>query len=124
MGERRPPEPRRHSPRTWGVWSELKLEILKQYLARFTTAAKRQSRACVYVDAFAGTGIGVSRTTGEPFDGSPRIALQTSPPFTHLYFCEMQTPAAHLERALVSDFPRDRRYRVTAGDCTRRSRCS
>jgi three-Cys-motif partner protein len=117
MGERRPPGARRRPPRTWGVWSELKLEILKQYLARFTTAAKRQSPACVYIDAFAGTGTGVSRTTGEPFDGSPRIALQILPPFTHLYFCEMQTPAAHLDRALVRDFPRDRRYRVTAGDC-------
>jgi three-Cys-motif partner protein len=116
MGEQQPPVPHTRRPRTWGVWSELKLEILKRYLTRFTTAAKR-SPACVYIDAFAGTGTGVSRTTEEPFDGSPRIALQTQPPFTHLFFCEMHTPAAYLQRALANDFPDDRRYRVTAGDC-------
>jgi three-Cys-motif partner protein len=118
MGERQPPGSDPRPPRTWGIWSELKLEILKRYLTRFTTAAKR-SPACVYIDAFAGTGTGVSRTTEEPFDGSPRIALQTRPPFTHLYFCEMHAPASYLQRALENDFPNDRRYRVTAGDCNK-----
>lgn len=46
--------------REWGQWTELKLCILQRYLTEFTTASKRMS-ALVFLDAFAGQGLGRSR---------------------------------------------------------------
>ncbi|MEX2374987.1 MAG: three-Cys-motif partner protein TcmP [Dehalococcoidia bacterium] len=94
--------------RDWGDWTHLKLEILKQYLDRFTTATKFKSPTVrVFLDAFAGQGRGRSRETGAIFEGSPRIALRTvDPPFTHLRFFELDpTHADALQRTLDTEFP-------------------
>jgi three-Cys-motif partner protein len=61
--------------REWGDWTELKLEILTQYLDRFTTASKSVDTR-LFLDAFAGQGRGRSRRTGAVFEGSARIALR------------------------------------------------
>jgi three-Cys-motif partner protein len=53
---------------------------------------------------------------GEPFDGSPRIALGAEPPLTHAVFFELPDKAAPLEEALRSEFP-DRNIHVIGGDC-------
>lgn len=107
-------DPRR---RSWGYWTEAKLGLLERYLDAFTTATKHKSRERIYLDAFAGEGRGLSRTTGEEFESSPRIALGIDdPPFTRLRFFELGTKASRLEDELRRDFP-DRDLRVVAGDC-------
>lgn len=60
------------SLRNWGDWTELKLDILTQYLDRFTTASKSVD-ARVFLDAFAGQGRGRSRNTGDLFEGQPGL---------------------------------------------------
>lgn len=97
---------KRQRPRSWGFWSELKLSLLKDYLEAFTTASKGQSRL-VYLDAFAGQTLNVSRTTGTEFHGSARIALEVSdPPFTQLRYFELKPERAReLEATLRRDYP-------------------
>lgn len=104
-------------PRTWGFWTEAKLSILRDYLDSFLLASSGQ-RERVYLDAFAGEGRGISRLTGEKFDGSARLALEAKAGggFTRLYFFEMEDKAAELEQRLKAEFP-DRNIRVIAGDC-------
>jgi three-Cys-motif partner protein len=73
----------------------------------------------VYLDAFAGSGEGMDRLTGETFEGSVRIALGIDDPaFTKLRFFEVPTKAERLRRQLAKEFP-DRDLRVYGGDCNR-----
>jgi three-Cys-motif partner protein len=105
------------APRSWGYWTEGKLDILARYLDRFTTTTKYKADARIYLDAFAGEGLGTSRTTSTQFEGSARIGLKVSdPPFDRCYFFELADKAAELERELTRDFP-GRDVRVVPGDC-------
>jgi len=56
--------PSSRAPRPWGYWTEVKLQILSDYLDAFLTACQSQ-REVVYLDAFAGEGHGLSRVTGK-----------------------------------------------------------
>jgi three-Cys-motif partner protein len=104
--------------RSWGYWTEAKLDLLARYLDAFTTATKYKSpRERIYLDAFAGEGYGVSRTTGEEFESSSRIALGVDdPPFSRLRFFELGRKAARLERELRTDYG-ERDFKVVRGDC-------
>jgi three-Cys-motif partner protein len=90
-----------------GFWSEIKLEILRQYLQPYARIMGNQSwcRGFWYIDGFAGKGRHISETTGEVVKGSPLIALDTEPPFERLVFIDLDP--AHLEwlRQKVSDRP-------------------
>lgn len=103
--------------RDWGDWTELKLDILEQYLDRFTTASQRMDSR-VFLDAFAGQGLGRNRRTGKLFEGSARVALSVSdPPMTHLRFFELDpSNADRLRQDLDSEFP-GRDIIVHQGDC-------
>ncbi len=39
----------------WDWWSEVKLQVLRQYLRGFTTAVRGQSSEAIYLDLFAGS---------------------------------------------------------------------
>jgi three-Cys-motif partner protein len=74
------------APRSWGWWTEQKLDILGDYLAAFTTACKRAGQT-VYLDLFAGQPDNVSRDgAGRVIRGSARRALDTQPPLSVLRF--------------------------------------
>lgn len=103
--------------RDWGYWTEHKLEMLSEYLHAFTTASKTAG-ATIYLDLFAGEANNISRTTGEPIEGSPRIALRTVPTFTRFALFELPGRAARLEDDLRREFPgRDQTWKVWSGDC-------
>lgn len=116
--------PRDRAPRPWGYWTEVKLQILGDYLDAFLTACQSQ-REIVYLDAFAGEGHGLSRVTGEVFQGSALRALDASSHnghrFTRLRYFERESKAAALEARLRADYP-DRDIRVYGGDCNTRLR--
>jgi three-Cys-motif partner protein len=101
--------------RTWGYWTEHKLQMLAAYLPEFTRASKR-ARATVYLDLFAGDTSNLSRSTGQVITGSPVVALETSPPFSKVVLIELPSQAARLEGELRERFP-DRDLTVWAGDC-------
>lgn len=74
-----------------GNWSEIKLDIVRDYASEYSKILARQTfvRRYLYIDAFAGWGIHVSKTTGEPIQGSPINALQIQPPFSEYHFIDL-----------------------------------
>lgn len=73
-----------------GVWSEIKLQIIKEYAAAYSTILTAQKRFYhVYIDAFAGSGIHKRKSGGGLVAGSPLNALDVSPPFRHYYFIDL-----------------------------------
>lgn len=76
-----------------GPWSEVKLEIIRKYAHAYSVilSAPGQKRFHhVYADAFAGAGSHLSRASGEIVPGSPKIALETIPPFAEYHFVDIQ----------------------------------
>lgn len=77
-----------------GIWSEVKLAIIKEYASAYSTILDKWRRESIpqlrwhYIDAFAGPGVHLSRTTGEIVDGSPLIALKTKPSFSRYHFID------------------------------------
>ena len=69
-----------------GYWSEIKLDIIKRYATEYSkilTAQRNLSH--VYIDAFAGAGVHISKTSQEPVLGSPLNALYVKPSFREFY---------------------------------------
>jgi three-Cys-motif partner protein len=70
-----------------GIWSEVKLDIIKKYASAYATIMDAQRREripslrWIYIDAYAGPGYHLSKTSGELVEGSPLIALNTKPGF-------------------------------------------
>src|SRR5580692_3107468 len=105
-------------PRSWGWWTEQKLDILADYLGAFTRASTK-ARTTVYLDLFAGRPENVSRDRYErEILGSARRALDTKPPLSVLRFFELDATASRLDEALKSQYPdRVQYFRVVPGDC-------
>jgi three-Cys-motif partner protein len=107
-----------HQGRPWGYWTRLKLAILAEYLPAFLRASAGKTSEFVYLDAFAGEGLGIDRLTGEEFNGSARIALETTDAggFTRLRYFERAAKAKELQDRLLADYP-GRDIKVYGGDC-------
>ncbi len=83
-----------------GYWSEIKLDIVRDYAKEYSKilAAQKGLRGHVYIDAFAGAGVHLSKTTGEFIPGSPLNALLVQPPFQEYHFIDLDGGrAAHLQ---------------------------
>jgi three-Cys-motif partner protein len=87
-----------------GYWSELKLEIIRKYAAAYSRilAAQRGLRH-VYIDAFAGAGLHLSRATGEMVPGSPLNALLVTPPYREYHLIDLDADKVAQLRDLVGD---------------------
>jgi three-Cys-motif partner protein len=72
-----------------GLWSEMKLEIERDYATEYSRIMSKQRLTHIYIDAFAGAGIHLSRTTGEFIPGSPLNALMVDPPFKEYHFIDL-----------------------------------
>ncbi len=79
-----------------GPWTEAKLDILRDYATAYMTVLAKQNviQRVVYIDAFAGAGWHISRTTGEFVPGSPENALNIEPPFTEFHFIDLDRSRA------------------------------
>jgi three-Cys-motif partner protein len=90
-----------------GIWSEVKLAIIKEYAAAYSTILDSTRRKSIhslkwlYIDAFAGPGVHLSKTTGEMVDGSPLIALKTTPPFSEYHFIDADKGRADQLRTIA-----------------------
>src|SRR5215217_2389510 len=69
-----------------------------------------------YIDGFAGSGTARLRDRDVRIDGSPRIALGLSHPFTTYTFIETESWRIEELRRLRPEFP-DRDIRIIEGDC-------
>jgi three-Cys-motif partner protein len=99
-----------------GLWTEVKLDILRGYSKAYAQILNKQRaiRHYAYIDGFAGAGTHISKTSGQEIDGSPSIALQTNPPFSHCHFIDLDGKRATRLEELASG--RDN-VSVYCGDC-------
>jgi len=99
-----------------GYWSEVKLDIVKKYATAYSTIMAKQSmiKRYVYIDAFAGAGVHISKTTGEFVPGSPLNALHVMPPFSELHLIDLKLERVDELRRLTAG---DKRVTVHQGDC-------
>lgn len=74
-----------------GPWSEVKLDILRDYASAYSRILTAKGFYHLYIDAYAAGGEHISRTTGEIVPGSPLIALATKPPFREYHFIDADT---------------------------------
>ena len=92
-----------------GIWSEVKLAIIKEYASAYSTIlegpapSKIYSLKWLYIDAYAGPGLHLSKRTGEVVDGSPSIALKTNPPFFEYHFIDTDLRRADQLRGIAGD---------------------
>jgi three-Cys-motif partner protein len=100
-----------------GYWSEIKLDIIKEYAAAYSTilsAQKKPGLHHVYIDAFAGGGLHKSRTSGDFVKGSPMNALLVEPPFREYYFVDLDEQKV---AALENLSARREDVHIYHGDC-------
>lgn len=92
-----------------GIWSEVKLAIIKEYASAYARIMDAQRRDKIprlrwlYIDAYAGPGYHLSKTSGELVEGSPLIALNTDPPFHEYHFIDTEVSRAKQLRKLAGD---------------------
>jgi three-Cys-motif partner protein len=108
-----------------GDWTEVKLNVLRQYLQFYTTAFKNQPFKSIYIDAFAGTGerqriipaapIFNEDEKIETLAGSAKIALETKNPFDKYIFIEKVKQRLDRLRDIAEGYP-DRDVEFHQGD--------
>jgi three-Cys-motif partner protein len=101
-----------------GYWSEVKLDIIKQYAAAYSTIMAKQStiRGHIYIDGFSGAGVHLSKGTGEEIPGSPVNAMEVIPPFTEYHFVDLHSGKADLLRRRCTG---KTNVHVYEGDCNK-----
>jgi len=124
-----------------GPWDKEKLERLRKYLTAYTKIMSRQTwaKGYVYIDAFAGAGRSVVRSSGsadlisqifataqtvrsnddarQVLNGSPRVALEIEPPFTDYVFLERDPARVATLQALSQEYVGTRRIFIRSEDC-------
>jgi len=74
-----------------GYWSEVKLEILRDYASAYSRILNSKKLPHVYIDAFAGAGQHISKASGDFVPGSPLNALNVQPPFREYHFIDLNS---------------------------------
>lgn len=104
-----------------GYWSEIKLDIVKRYASEYSKILAAQPSPGfyhVYIDAFAGAGMHVSRRTGGFKPGSPLNALLVTPPFREYHLIDIDREKVDILRELVEQRrPEQCAVHVYEGDC-------
>jgi len=98
-----------------GYWSEVKLDIIREYAAAYSQILSAQKNLYhIYIDAFAGAGIHISKTSGEFVQGSPLNALLVKPPFREYHFIDLHRQKV----AALETLAKERQdVRIYHGDC-------
>jgi three-Cys-motif partner protein len=99
---------------TIGYWSEIKLEIIREYAQAYSTILTSNRLHHVYIDAFAGAGMHLSKTKGEFVPGSPLNALAIEPPFKEFHLIDMDSTKAQQLRQLTEG---QKGVSIYEGDC-------
>lgn len=92
-----------------GIWSEVKLAIIREYASAYARVLEGTRRESIprlrwlYIDAYAGPGVHLSKATGEVVDGSPLIALKTIPAFSEYHFIDADPKRAEQLRRIAGD---------------------
>ena len=88
-----------------GPWSEIKLDILRDYAAPYSQILKSYGFHHGYVDAFSGPGLHVRKAGGEEVLGSPLVALAVQPPFDEYHFIDLDGEKVDFLKGQVGNRP-------------------
>ena len=83
-----------------GYWSEIKLEIVREYAQVYSQILTSNHLHHVYIDAFAGAGLHLSKTKGEVVPGSPLNALSIRPPFKEFHLIDLDSANSPLKNCV------------------------
>lgn len=100
-------------------WSEVKLDIIKEYAgaySRILSAQKKPSLYHVYIDAFAGAGMHLSKATGDFVKGSPLNALLIEPPFREYHLIDLDSAKIDSLRKISAEYSN---VTIHEGDCNK-----
>jgi three-Cys-motif partner protein len=99
-----------------GFWSEVKLDIVRAYATEYSKILSKDPRIQrhLYIDAFAGAGLHISKKTGEYVAGSPLNALNVTPPFSEYHFIDLDEKRVDSLQQLAEGNPA---VQVHHGDC-------
>lgn len=87
---------------TIGYWSEVKLQIVREYATAYSQILTSHKLHHVYIDAFAGAGMHLSKTKNEFVRGSPLNALLVQPPFDEFHLIDLDSKKADQLRQLIA----------------------
>ncbi len=101
-----------------GYWSEIKLDIIKEYASAYSIIMNRQSsiKEYHYIDGFAGAGVHISKTSKKFVPGSPANALNISPSFSRFHFIDLDGGKAEMLKELGKY---NQNVSVYEGDCNK-----
>lgn len=102
-----------------GRWTEIKLNIIKEYAAAYSQILAKQKKTGlhhIYIDAFAGAGMHISKDTGAPVKGSPTNALELPVRFEEYHFVEIDSERVGMLRSLSEGMSS---VWIHEGDCNR-----
>jgi three-Cys-motif partner protein len=100
-----------------GYWSEVKLDIIREYAQSYSTILSAQTKPRlhhVYIDGFSGSGVHLSKRTGEFVPGSPLNALRIAPPFREYFLIDLDGDKVEQLRQQVGNRPE---VHLETGDC-------
>jgi len=97
-----------------GYWSEVKLDIVKNYAQAYSTILAKKKLSHVYIDGFAGPGVHIAKSTGEFIPGSPLNALSIKPEFDDYYLVDLDGDKIDHLRKLVGG---STNVHILQGDC-------
>jgi three-Cys-motif partner protein len=97
-----------------GYWSEIKLDIVRDYASAYSRILTANKLPHIYIDAFAGSGKHLSKTSGEFISGSPDNALKVHPPFREYHLIDFNPSKVGNLQKLVGD---KRNVHIYEGDC-------
>jgi three-Cys-motif partner protein len=97
-----------------GYWTEVKLQIIQEYAKAYSRILAAKGFYHVYIDAFAGAGKHISKSTMNFIPGSPQIALDVDPPFREYHFIDINSAKITELSKAVSQRPEAHIYE---GDC-------
>ena len=102
-----------------GYWSEIKLDIVREYAgtySRILSAQKSPTLYHLYIDAFAGAGVHISKRTGDFIKGSPLNALLLNPPFREYHLIDLDKNKVDLLKTMAATYP-GMKVQIHEGDC-------
>jgi len=100
-----------------GYWSEIKLEIIKEYAKAYSKilgAQRSPSFYHIYIDAFAGAGVHLTKDTQDFVPGSPLNALSIEPPFREYHLIDIEPEKIENLKTLIG--PRNDVF-IYQGNC-------
>ncbi len=100
-----------------GDWSEIKLDIIERYATEYSkilSAQKKPELFHVYIDAFAGAGVHISKSSQEPVLGSPLNALNVQPHFREFHLIDLDGKKVDTLRRIVGE---REDVHIYLGDC-------